>query len=332
MVSPASGSGLQALLSASGSSSRIRRVVSLEDRHHAIRLEPLTHEISEQPPEFGLVGQAIAAFQPSGKRLFEKGLVIDAREDLVDGVPRRRRRDPGLLNLPPDTQLAPAAHSGFCMCNRLGDPRIVDRPFPAEPIDSGVDLVRGVALARETLPDLGFGEFTTAQHSQAVEVGGSSGLQASGFRLQACHFARKRCPLGFVGSLQALSWSCVSRAMARDHRKLRVFAQADALVIAVYRATATLPQEERYGLQSQIRRAAISAASNIVEGCARRTTREYVNFLNIANGSTAETEYLLNIARRLGLMPAALETDLSKRYKELTRGLQNLIASFENEL
>ena len=119
--------------------------------------------------------------------------------------------------------------------------------------------------------------------------------------------------------------------MARDHRKLRVFAQADALVIAVYRATATFPQEERYVLQTQIRRAAISAASNIVEGCARRTTREYVNFLNIANGSTAETEYLLNIARRLGFMSAALEADLAKRYKELTRGLQNLMASLENE-
>jgi four helix bundle protein len=119
--------------------------------------------------------------------------------------------------------------------------------------------------------------------------------------------------------------------LARDHRKLRVFAQADALVISVYSATATFPQEERYVLQTQIRRAAISAASNIVEGCARRTTREYVNFLNIANGSTAETEYLLNIARRLGLISAALESDLAKRYKELTRGLQNLMASLENE-
>src|SRR5204862_812782 len=121
------------------------------------------------------------------------------------------------------------------------------------------------------------------------------------------------------------------RPMARDHRKLRVFTQADALVIAVYRATATFPQEERYVLQSQIRRAAISAASNIVEGCARRTTREYVNFLNIANGSTAETEYLLNLATRLNLISAAIEVALATRYTELTSGLQKLIASLDTE-
>lgn len=119
--------------------------------------------------------------------------------------------------------------------------------------------------------------------------------------------------------------------MGRDHRKLRVFDQADALVIAVYRATATFPQEERYVLQAQIRRAAISAASNIVEGCARRTTREYVNFLNIANASTAETEYLLNVATRLGLISAALEASLEERYQELTRGLQRPMASLANE-
>src|SRR5437868_14979791 len=115
--------------------------------------------------------------------------------------------------------------------------------------------------------------------------------------------------------------------MARDHRKLRVFNQADALVLSVYRATAALPIEERYVLQAQIRRAAISAASNIVEGCARRTTREYVNFLNIANGSTAETEYLLNLASRLNLISATIEVELASRYKELTRALQKLIAS-----
>jgi four helix bundle protein len=73
--------------------------------------------------------------------------------------------------------------------------------------------------------------------------------------------------------------------MSRDHRKLRVFHQADALVIEVYRATANFPLEDRYVLQAQTRRGAISAAANMVEGCARRTAREYLQGLNIANSS-----------------------------------------------
>lgn len=119
--------------------------------------------------------------------------------------------------------------------------------------------------------------------------------------------------------------------MSRDHRKLRIFAQADGLVMEVYRATATLPVEERYVLQAQIRRGAISAAANIVEGCARKSTREYLNFLNIANGSSAETAYLLNIARRLGLVSAADETEFARRYGELSAGLQKLIISLDDQ-
>jgi four helix bundle protein len=119
--------------------------------------------------------------------------------------------------------------------------------------------------------------------------------------------------------------------MSRDHRKLRVFDQADTLVTAVYRATATFPLEERYVLQAQIRRATLSAAVNIVEGCARRSTREYLNFLNVANGSTAEARYLVAVAHRLGFVPEGVGKELEERFTALTKGLQKLISSLENE-
>src|SRR5690348_10574587 len=90
--------------------------------------------------------------------------------------------------------------------------------------------------------------------------------------------------------------------MARDPRKLRVFQHADALIDQVYRATSTFPSEERYVLQAQLRRATLSTATNIVEGCARMGEGEYVNFLNIANGSCAEARYLATVAARLGFL------------------------------
>ena len=118
--------------------------------------------------------------------------------------------------------------------------------------------------------------------------------------------------------------------MARDHRKLRVFQLADSLLLSVYRASTGFPVEERYGLRGQLRRSALSVASNIVEGSARRTTREYVNFLNQANGSAAETRYLLSVAHRLEFMRDQDFLPLAEQYSEVQRGLQAMINTLDS--
>ena len=102
-------------------------------------------------------------------------------------------------------------------------------------------------------------------------------------------------------------------AVSRDHTKLKVFAMADELVAEVYRLTSQVAVEERYGLQAQIRRAAVSVPTNIVEGSARRTTREYVQFLVVALGSASEVRYLLKLASRLGFLPTSNAATLVSR-------------------
>jgi four helix bundle protein len=88
----------------------------------------------------------------------------------------------------------------------------------------------------------------------------------------------------------------------RDPKKLSAFQLADQLAIAVYKHTATMPPDERFGLTLQIRRASVSVASNIVEGCARNSESDYLRFLDMALGSACELEYQLSLALRLGLL------------------------------
>ena len=115
--------------------------------------------------------------------------------------------------------------------------------------------------------------------------------------------------------------------MSRNPEKLRVFHLADGLIIDVYGATSAFPADERYGLRAQIRRAAVSTAANIVEGCARRKTGEYANFVNVAAGSAAETRYLIRVSCRLGFLSGEVSEPLIARYTVLLKGLLRLTDS-----
>jgi len=88
----------------------------------------------------------------------------------------------------------------------------------------------------------------------------------------------------------------------RDHRTLRAFALADEIALMTYKITKQFPREEIYGLVSQMRRAAVSVPSNIVEGCSRESRTEYLRFLEIAFGSLRELNYQASLATRLNYL------------------------------
>jgi len=111
----------------------------------------------------------------------------------------------------------------------------------------------------------------------------------------------------------------------RDHTKLRAFELADTLVVEVYRLTRTFPKEEQFGLTSQIRRAAVSVASNIVEGCARHTLADYVRFLDIAYGSSREVQYQITLAQRLGFVKQEDSAKILERCEETSKVLNGLL-------
>jgi four helix bundle protein len=93
------------------------------------------------------------------------------------------------------------------------------------------------------------------------------------------------------------------------YERLHAWQKCHELVLAVYQHTKTWPTEERYGLVAQARRAAYSAAANIVEGCVKQGPREFRRFLDSSIGSLYELAYLLRLARDLGLERAV---DLDK--------------------
>jgi four helix bundle protein len=107
----------------------------------------------------------------------------------------------------------------------------------------------------------------------------------------------------------------------KSFRDLRVWQAGIDLVRDVYEVTSTFPRSEVYGLASQMQRAAVSVPSNIAEGHARESTKEYLKHLSIAQASLAELETQLEIARQLNYIPEELATSLFEKITSLGRQL-----------
>ena len=118
--------------------------------------------------------------------------------------------------------------------------------------------------------------------------------------------------------------------MSGDHRKLRVFHDAHALTLAIYKHTRNFPKDEWFGIRAQLRRAAVSIPSNLVEGNARSTTRDYLKFLYIALGSASELNYLAGLSEELGYW-GRTSSDIQQRCKVVVKQLERLTQTMEAE-
>ncbi len=112
---------------------------------------------------------------------------------------------------------------------------------------------------------------------------------------------------------------------------LKVWQQSHALTLGVYRETKGFPSEEKFGLISQLRRAASSVPTNIAEGSKRRGGQDYARFLNVAEGSLAETEYLLMLGRDLGYVTKDKAQELLNAVAVIARMLHALRVKVEAE-
>jgi four helix bundle protein len=136
----------------------------------------------------------------------------------------------------------------------------------------------------------------------------------------------------FSSQLEAMGrrfWGCdkplLNGKKMRDFKELAVWKKSHDLVCRIYRISAAFPDEEKYGLSSQLRRAAASIPTNIAEGCGRSGDREFGRFLHISAGSASETEYLLLLSYDLKYIDPESYQDLSFKVKEIKRMLHGLI-------
>jgi len=117
--------------------------------------------------------------------------------------------------------------------------------------------------------------------------------------------------------------------MLKNYKELNVWQKSYQFCLEIYRVTQKFPKEERYGITSQIRRAAVSVPSNIAEGYGRKTTKEYIQFLYIAYGSNCELETQILLSGDLGYIETDKLEILRDGVEEVERMLKALIKSLE---
>lgn len=113
----------------------------------------------------------------------------------------------------------------------------------------------------------------------------------------------------------------------RAHKKLDVWRESIALATFVYEITELFPKSEIYGLTSQMRRAAVSVPSNIAEGAARFSSKEFAQFLNIAGGSLSELDTQIEIAFNLNYISIEKRAEIDRKIESITGKLGGLITS-----
>ena len=113
--------------------------------------------------------------------------------------------------------------------------------------------------------------------------------------------------------------------MEKPHKKLNVWKSAIELVLGTYELTRLFPETEKYNLTSQMKRAAVSVASNIAEGAARKSKKEFAQFLRMAQGSISELDTQLEIAKLLGFAPQEKVASIDVLMERTDKMLSGLI-------
>ena len=122
----------------------------------------------------------------------------------------------------------------------------------------------------------------------------------------------------------------MEKDLIKPHKRLEVWKKAIDLTVDVYKHSEKFPKTEVYGLTSQIRRAAVSIPSNVAEGAARQTRKEFINYLHIAQGSLSELDTQLVIANRLEYISGGIYKDIENKIETISKMITGLIKSLKN--